>query len=144
MQLASTHADLVDGFAGAWQQLEGRLGSALNHIKGISLAEYRMLRRLAEMPDSSASRVALASAVGLTPSGVTRALQPLEKLGYVETVKSDRDARLALARLTAAGEELVSDAAQVVDDTMTDVLGGAPGIATNRSFLLKLLHELAD
>jgi len=40
--------------------------------------------------------VDLAAAVGLTPSAVTRALRPLEKLGCVATQKSERDARRSL------------------------------------------------
>ena len=53
-------------------------------------------------------------AVGLTPSGVTRALKPMQKLGIVSTVKSKRDARLAIAALTPAGRELLGDASAVV------------------------------
>ena len=64
----------------------------------------------------------LAHAVGLTPSGVTRALRPMEKLGYVTTAKSKRDARLALASLTPPGQDLVNDASGVVDDMMKTIL----------------------
>ncbi len=97
-------------------RLERRASAALSSIKGISLAEYRILRALSDAPNAQASRVALADAVGLTASGVTRALVPLEKIGYVETVRDDRDARKALASLTEAGIELVSDASGVLDD----------------------------
>ena len=104
--------------ASAAQSLGQRLDSSLSAVRGISLAEYRLLTALAECPEARASRVDLARAVGLTPSGVTRALRPMEKLGIVSTVKSKRDARLAIAGLTPAGRELLNDAAAVVDDTM--------------------------
>ena len=42
----------------------------------------------------------------------------MEKLGFVETIRDERDARRSLAQLTAAGRELLSDAAGVVDDTI--------------------------
>jgi DNA-binding MarR family transcriptional regulator len=113
---------LALAFATSWNRLEKRLDSALGNIRGISFAEYRLLRALSDAPNDWASRVDLAQAVGLTPSGVTRALRPMEKLGYVSTAKSKRDARLALASLTPPGQELVVDASGVVNDMMKTVL----------------------
>jgi DNA-binding MarR family transcriptional regulator len=117
---------LALAFAAAWNRLERRLDSSLGAIRGISLAEYRLLRALGDAPGSQASRVDLARAVGLTPSGVTRALRPMEKLSIVSTVKSKRDARLAIAALTPAGRELLDDASGVVDDAMKTVLKRSP------------------
>jgi DNA-binding MarR family transcriptional regulator len=130
-------------FAAAWNRLERRLDNSLGSIRGISLAEYRILRTLSDAPNSQASRVDLARAVGLTPSGVTRALAPLAKLGFVSTVKSERDARLALARLTPAGHELVSDASGVIDDTMTDVLQRSPKVSARLDQLIDLMDGFA-
>ena len=109
-------------FAASWNRIEKRLDSSLSAIRGISFAEYRLLRALSDAPNSWASRVDLAHAVGLTPSGVTRALRPMEKLGFVTTAKSKRDARLALATLTPPGQDLVNDASVVVDDMMKTIL----------------------
>lgn len=108
--------------ARSWSRLEQRLDATLSNIKGISFSEYQMLRILADSPGQSASRVALADAVARTPSGITRALRPLEKLGFVETQKSERDARLALAVLTSDGQELVADASGVLDDLATQLI----------------------
>ncbi|MDF1799209.1 MAG: MarR family winged helix-turn-helix transcriptional regulator [Planctomycetota bacterium] len=104
--------------AAAWQRLERRLDSNLSSVRGVSFAEYRMLVALADSPSATASRVDLATKLGVTPSGVTRALRPLEKLHVVETQRSERDARLALASLTDAGKELVDDCSGVVDDVL--------------------------
>lgn len=128
---------LALAFASSWNRLERRLDSALGSIRGISLAEYRLLRALGDAPNAQASRVDLAATVGLTPSGVTRALRPMEKLGIVSTVKSKRDARLAIAALTPAGRELLSDASGVVDDAMKAILKRSPQ-------LLPRLDELID
>ena len=103
-------------------RIDRRSAASLSAIKGISLAEYRLLRSLADAPGSQLSRVALADAVGLTASGVTRALAPLEKIGYVATVRDARDARKALASLTAAGEELVADACGVLNDVTAHLI----------------------
>lgn len=99
--------------------LERRLDRALSTIRGLSFSEYRLLRALANQPEARAMRVDLAQAVGLTPSAVTRALKPMEKLCYVETLKSDRDARRSLACLTDSGRELLSDAEGIARDVLS-------------------------
>jgi len=104
--------DLLDIAA----RIEKRFDSALSLARGVSLREYRMLASLSAFEGGRATRVALAEAVGLTPSAVTRALKPLEKVGLVATEKSARDARQSLARLTPAGEVLLSEVEQVVAD----------------------------
>ena len=102
--------------------LEKRLSTGLSNIRGISFSEYRIIASLTNEFGGSATRVDLAGAVGLTPSAITRALMPMEKLGYIITEKSARDARRSLAVLTEGGKELASDAQSVVDD----VLRGLP------------------
>jgi DNA-binding MarR family transcriptional regulator len=132
---------LTLAFAAAWNRVEKRLDSSLGSIRGISLAEYRLLRALSDAPNSWASRVDLAHAIGLTPSGVTRALRPLEKLGLISTAKSKRDARLALASLTPAGQELVEDASGVVNDTMNVILERSPKMAARIDEMIGLLDD---
>lgn len=129
-------------FADAWQCLEKRLDNSLGSIRGISLAEYRLMRALGDAPSSQASRVDLAQTVGLTPSGVTRALRPMEKLGIVSTVKSKRDARLAIAALTPAGRELLNDASGIVDDTMKELLEHSPKAEAKLPDLIALLRDI--
>ena len=130
-------------FSASWNRLERRLDKNLGAIRGISLAEYRLLRALGDAPASQASRVDLADAVGLTPSGVTRALRPMEKLSIVSTVKSKRDARLTIAALTPTGRELLDDASGVVDDTMKVLLKRSPEMADKIVELIELLDEFA-
>ncbi len=102
--------DLVLEFLDVAGVVERRLDSALSYTRGVSFSEYRLLRTLALGHEGGAPRVELAGAVGLTPSAVTRALKPLEKMGYVKTVSNERDARQSLAQLTAGGRELLADA----------------------------------
>jgi len=139
---ASDQQAFALAFAAAWNRLERRLDASLGAIRGISLAEYRLLHALGSAPGARASRVDLAQAVGLTPSGVTRALRPMEKLGMVATLKSKRDARLAIAALTPAGRELLDDACGVVDDCMASILKRAPRLADRLAETLELLDEL--
>ena len=138
----SSEQTLALAFAAAWNRLERRLDHSLGAIRGISLAEYRLLRALGDAPGSQASRVDLAQAVGLTPSGVTRALRPMEKLGMVSTKKSKRDARLAIAALTRAGREVLDDASGVVDDTMKAMFKRTPELATQAGEITELLDDI--
>jgi len=140
--LISKEQTLALVFASAWSRLEKRLDNNLGSIRGISLAEYRLLYALGNAPNAQASRVDLAEAVGLTPSGVTRALRPMEKLGIVSTVKSKRDARLAIAALTPAGRELLSDASSVVDDAMKAVLERASKAVDHLDALIDVLEDI--
>lgn len=133
---------LALAFASTWGRLERRLDNSLGSIRGISLAEYRLLQALGDAPNSQASRVDLAHAIGLTASGVTRALRPMEKLGIVSTLRSKRDARLAIAALTPAGRELLSDASAVVDDTMQAVLKRSPKTLAQLDGLIDVLDDI--
>ena len=143
MEVRSTSKQqFVLTFAAAWNRLEKKLDSSLGAIRGISLAEYRLLRALGDAPGAQATRVDLAQAVGLTPSGVTRALRPMEKTGIVSTVKSKRDARLAIAALTPAGRELLNDASGVVGDTMQTLLERSPQVTSRLDELTDLLEEI--
>jgi DNA-binding MarR family transcriptional regulator len=138
------HQELALTLLGAASKLERRLDRGLSFIKGISFSEYQLLRALQSQHNATATRVDLAAAVGLTPSGVTRALRPLEKLGFVKTTKDARDARRSLATLTDHGVELVSDAAGVVDDVIRDIPALQKVTATERKRLLGFLQTLAN
>jgi DNA-binding MarR family transcriptional regulator len=65
----------------------------------------------------------------------------LEKLGFVSTARSKRDARLALASLTPSGQELVEDAAGVVNDTMKLILERSPKTAARMDEMIELLED---
>ena len=51
---------LALAFAAAWNRIEKRLDSSLGSIRGISFAEYRLMKALSDAPSSWASRVDLA------------------------------------------------------------------------------------
>ncbi|MBV1929080.1 MAG: MarR family transcriptional regulator [Gammaproteobacteria bacterium] len=89
--------------------------------KGISFSEYRLLKALSQANPSGFPRIDLAYRVGLTASAVTRALKPLEKIGYVTTERSERDARQSLAVITPAGRELLDDAQGILQDALGDL-----------------------
>lgn len=92
-------------------------------IHGISLSEYQVLHHLSCSAASTLPRVELARLVGLTASGVTRMLAPMEKIGLVGKESHPRDARLSLVKLTKAGANLYQDASQTVGQVADSIVG---------------------
>jgi len=108
----------------AWATLSRRLDSALGSHHGISFADYQLLLHLQRAPGGRLRRVDLADKLGLTASGVTRSLLPLEKIGLVTRESDPRDARVGYACVTPTGSELVTNATVVVDNVSRNALGG--------------------
>jgi DNA-binding MarR family transcriptional regulator len=110
--------------ARAWATLSRRLDSALGSHHGISFADYQLLLNLQRAEGGRLRRVDLAEKLGLTASGVTRSLLPLEKIGLVDRQSDPRDARVGYAIITATGSELVDNASVVVHNVSRMMLGG--------------------
>ena len=77
---------------------------------GISYREFLIMCHLHDAPARHLKRIDLAEKVGLSASGVTRLLNPMEKIGLVAKEEGARDARVSLVRLTEAGESMHRDA----------------------------------
>jgi DNA-binding MarR family transcriptional regulator len=134
--------ELVLSLLEASDRIEKRLTHSLSSILGISFSEYELLSALQREHNATATRADLARAIRLTPSGVTRALQPLEKRRIVKTKRDSRDARRSLATLTAAGVELVDNATAVVADAIAG-LGAVEALgASNRKQVAGFLADL--
>ena len=92
--------EAVQAFTAAQRRLRGRDAKA----GGLSFAQFHLMRRLAEVDESPASK--LAAGADLSPASATQALDHLAELGLVERVRSDTDRRVVLNRLTPAGREV--------------------------------------
>jgi DNA-binding MarR family transcriptional regulator len=79
---------------------------------GLTINDYEVLLRLARAPDCMMRRVDLAQQVLLTPSGITRLLDGLQRSGFVEKAACDSDARVVYAKLTDAGREKLRTATE--------------------------------
>lgn len=126
--------------ARAWAALSRRLDSSLGSLHGISFADYQLLLSLHRAPGGRLRRVDLADKLGLTASGVTRSLLPLEKIGLVGRQSDPRDARVGYAIITPVGSELVLNASLVVHN-VSRMLLGAPSrdqIASTSTLLAQL------
>ncbi|WP_330460215.1 MarR family transcriptional regulator [Streptomyces sp. NBC_00820] len=103
-----------------------RFDARLGGLHGVSLADFTLLLRLGQAPGSRMRRVDLAEALGLTASGVTRALAPLERIGLVSREPDARDARVAYASLTGTGRRLLAEMRGTAEETAAELFA-APG-----------------
>ena len=87
-----------------------RAAGELGGIHGLGLSDYAAIHHLAESPGYRLRRVDLAQRLALTPSGVTRLLNPLERRGIVTREEDGHDARATYAVLTKGGRALFKDA----------------------------------
>jgi DNA-binding MarR family transcriptional regulator len=117
-------SDFCLRLARASSALVRRFDATLGNHHGISFADYQLLRHLAQAPGGRLRRVDLAERLGLTASGVTRSLLPLEKIGLVGRQSDPRDARVGYALLSPAGAELVNHADTTVDQLSREALAG--------------------
>ncbi|MEV6838004.1 MarR family transcriptional regulator [Streptomyces sp. NPDC051133] len=112
-----------------------RFDARLSGLHGVSLADFTLLLRLSRAPGGRMRRVDLAEALGLTASGVTRGLAPLERIGLVSREPDARDARVAYASLTGTGRERLREMLATAEETAADLFA-APGWNTQDIALL--------
>lgn len=87
-------------------------------VYGASFSEFVILRAIDQEQGAGIRRIDLAEKVGLSVSGVTRALAPLEKLGYIQRQDQTLDARVRRVVLSDSGRELFKELSQDVDSRM--------------------------
>jgi DNA-binding MarR family transcriptional regulator len=80
-----------------------RLEAELLAEHGLSLPAYEVLSHLSEVPDRSLRMTELSEAALLSPSGVTRLVDKLQRDGLVRRRRCAADARVIYCELTDAG-----------------------------------------
>ena len=136
-------AELLRAYAATTRRLNAQLVS--DH--GLTINDYEVLLRLARAPGRRMRRVDLAAQVLLTPSGITRLLEGLERCGYVGRAACDTDRRVVYAVLTDAGlakllEARSSHFAQIDDHFAQRLHEGE--LESIRALLAKLADESVD
>ncbi|KQS28175.1 MarR family winged helix-turn-helix transcriptional regulator [Dyadobacter sp. Leaf189] len=107
---------------------------------GLSLNEFMILYHLGEAPDEKLRRTDLAEKIGLTASGITRMLSPLEKLGMVRREANSRDARVSYVKLANAGKKVLTESAVSAEAMSEQILAS---VKTKKlEELSKMLFEL--
>lgn len=88
------------------------LSAELQAEHGLTINDYEALLRLSRARGGYLRRVDLARELLLTPSGVTRLLEGLERAGWVRKRVCRSDARVSYAELTASGRAKLETAAR--------------------------------
>src|SRR5471032_3096169 len=112
--------------ARAQAALVRRLDQVLGGYHGISFGDFMLLHYLNRAPGGRLRQVDLAERQGLTASGVTRTLLPLEKIGLVSRQPDPRDARVGYAAITPTGQEMLNNAMVTAQQISGDLLRGCP------------------
>ena len=115
--------DLCLTLARADAELRRQFDAELAAHHGLSLNDTMILLAIHRAPDQQLRRVDLAARLGLTASGVTRLLGPLERVGLIERVANPADARVALTILTKGGQQRVEEALDSARRVAHRVLG---------------------
>jgi DNA-binding MarR family transcriptional regulator len=115
LRLARAHATIIR-----------RLDAVLGGHHGLSFSDFMLLHHLSKAPGGRLRRVDLADRQGLTASGVTRTLLPMEKTGLVARMADERDARVGFAAITPAGHNLLDNAMLTARETCAELLRHAP------------------
>lgn len=80
------------------------------YVHGISFSELMVMYHLYNSQSKTMTRINLAESIGLTASGVTRLLNPMERRKLIIKETNPRDARMSLVKLAKAGEKILMDA----------------------------------
>ena len=109
MEITNTQSELVVLISKLNSRLTKNVEGQLN-FHGISFTEYLVLRALHKSPKKILRRIDLAEAVGLSASGVTRLIAPMEKIKLVEKEANPRDVRVSLVKLSKTGKQIYQEA----------------------------------
>jgi DNA-binding MarR family transcriptional regulator len=103
-------------------KLSKRVDNQLS-VHGISFTEYMIMHHLDGSPLKTMRRIELAEHVGISASGVTRLIAPMEKIKIVEKEANPRDARQSLVKLSKTGQRLYKEASVSFEHCANSLLG---------------------
>ena len=126
IKLAKIHAIMSRRF-------DSRLG-------GLGFNEFIIMFHLSQVEDEKMRRIDLAEKVGLTASGVTRILLPMEKIGLVKKETNKQDARVSLVSLAPGGKRKLAESLERAEIFMEEIIPG--GKEKKLKELSKILTEL--
>ncbi len=111
-------------------------------LGGISLNECIILSSLLQAPENKMRRIDLAEKIGFTPSGITRLLLPMEKIGLVLREKNENDARVSYVILAPGWKQKVLEAIERAEYIISDLLPGYT--VTKANDIVKILQEITQ
>jgi DNA-binding MarR family transcriptional regulator len=100
--------------------LTKRYDDALRPL-GLQMSQLPILAALAIFGERGASMKALADAIVMDPTTLTRNVRPLERTGLVRVARSPDDARARVVLLTRAGESALEAAFPVWESSLAGI-----------------------
>lgn len=91
-------------------------------LGGLGFSEFLILYYISQAEGQKISRIELAKKIGMTASGVTRLLLPMEKVHLVKNGPAETDARVRLVMLSAAGKEKLGEALERLEVFGEDII----------------------
>ncbi len=89
---------------------------------GLGFNDFVILYILIQSSESKMRRIDLAEKIGVTASGITRLLNPLEKIGLVARETNERDARVSYVVITPNGKKIFEEAKITAEYATKDIL----------------------
>ncbi len=108
------------------RRLDAKLG-------GLGWSDFLILYALSTADDKRMRRVDLADTIGLTASGITRLLLPMEKIGLVRREAHDGDARVSYVAIAPGGEAKLAEAITRAEEFSSDIIHSAESIEVERA-----------
>ena len=112
-------------FLRAHAALTRELGARLEAEHSLTMSDFDVLIQLYHAPDHAMKRIDIARQVLLTPSGITRLLDGLERCGVVAKKSCESDARVSYAVLTDEGLRKFEEARQSHQADIDELFGAA-------------------
>jgi len=91
-------------------------------LGGLSFSEFLILFHLSQAEGEKMRRVDIADKIGLTPSGVTRLLLPMEKVHLVKSGPIEKDARVRFVQLASAGKQKLAETLERLEVLAEDII----------------------
>lgn len=91
-------------------------------VHGLSFSDFTILHILNNSSEYKIRRIDLAEKVGLTASGITRLLNPLEKIGLISRETNNRDARVSYVVITDIGKRVFGEAKKTAESITAEIL----------------------
>lgn len=110
-------------------------------LHGLSFSEFMVMYRLNQAPQQTMRRIDLAEQIGLSASGITRMLIPMEKRKLVQRQVNSRDARVSLVQLSSSGKQLFDDALTTFEHSAAAIMQvlGKPQLEQMNALTEKLM-----
>lgn len=115
-----------------------------NSLGGLGFNEFIILLHLSQASENQLSRIELSDKLGLTASGITRILLPMEKIGLVGKKTHAHDARISLVLLAPGGKRKLEEALERAELLVDSVCSSAnqKKITELSSFLIEIGQAL--